>query len=78
MFPFGFCPPNNASAEDYWRGHQARKLRLMTSWRDGLERQLAGLNAAISTLEEQMRRQPPGAGTPPSSAVWTETQDGAL
>jgi hypothetical protein len=36
------------------RRHQERKLQTMTFWRDGLERQLAALNAAISTLERQM------------------------
>lgn len=28
---------------------------MLTFWRDGLERQLAALNAAISTLERQMQ-----------------------
>ncbi len=29
---------------------------MLTFWRDGVERQLAALNAAISTLEQQMAR----------------------
>ena len=38
------------------RSYQQRKLRLLTHWRDAAERQLAALNAAISTLESQMER----------------------
>jgi hypothetical protein len=30
-------------------------LQTLTFWRDGLERQLAALNAAISTLQRQMQ-----------------------
>ena len=37
------------------RRHQERKLHTLTFWRDGLERQLAAINAAISTLERQMQ-----------------------
>ena len=33
-------------------------MRMLTFWRDGLERQLAAINASISTLEQQMRRDP--------------------
>jgi hypothetical protein len=29
---------------------------MLSFWRDGLERQLAAITAAISTLEQQMRR----------------------
>jgi len=36
------------------RRHQERKLQTLSFWRDGLERQLAALNAAISTLQRQM------------------------
>ena len=36
--------------------YQERKLRMLTTWRDGLERQLAAVSAAISTLERQMER----------------------
>ena len=53
--PFLGC----CSAEDSARArrsYQARKLRLLTHWRDGAERQLAALNAAIHTLEQQMER----------------------
>ena len=36
------------------RQHQERKLQTLSFWRDGLERQLAAINAAISTLQRQM------------------------
>jgi hypothetical protein len=36
--------------------YQERKLRMLTFWRDGLERQLAAVNAAMATLEQQMER----------------------
>ena len=42
-----------------WRRHQERKLRMLSYWRDAIERQLAAVNAAISTLEGQMRRDQP-------------------
>lgn len=38
------------------RQHQERKLQTLSFWRDGLERQLAAINAAISTLERQMEQ----------------------
>jgi len=38
------------------RRYQERKLRILSFWRDGLERQLAAMNAAITTLEQQMHR----------------------
>jgi hypothetical protein len=60
--PFSCC--NGADAAERLRHHQERKLRMLTFWRDGVERQLAALNAAISTLERQMQRDKPldGAG----------------
>jgi hypothetical protein len=60
--PFSCCGGSDAS--DGLRRHQERKLRMLTFWRDGAERQLAALNAAISTLERQMQRGKPldGAG----------------
>lgn len=39
-----------------WRQYQANKLRLLTCGRDAAERRLAALNAAISTLEQQIAR----------------------
>lgn len=38
------------------RQHQERKMRMLTYWRDEVERQLAAVNAAISTLEKQIAR----------------------
>ena len=60
--PFSCCAGSDAT--DGLRRHQERKLRMLTFWRDGVERQLAALNAAISTLEQQMQRGRPldGAG----------------
>jgi len=36
--------------------YQESKLRMLTFWRDGLERQLAAVTAAMATLEQQMER----------------------
>lgn len=62
MPPLGCCS-SPSDAKDFRRRHQQRKLQMLTFWRDGLERQLAALNATISTLEDQIRRDSP-AGTP--------------
>jgi hypothetical protein len=56
MMPLLDCCRGSADAGDFRRRHQQRKLEMLTFWRDGLERQLAALNAAISTLEGQIRR----------------------
>ena len=59
MFPPLGCCPGSFSSEDgatLHRRHQERKLRMLTFWRDGLERQLAAVNAAMATLERQMER----------------------
>lgn len=55
--PFSCC--GGSDVADGLRRHQERKLRMLTFWRDGAERQLAALNAAISTLERQMQRGKP-------------------
>lgn len=56
MFP-PFCDCSGAgSGGDGLRRHQQRKLRMLRFWRDGLERQLAAIEAAISTLQQQMQR----------------------
>jgi hypothetical protein len=63
MFPpFGCCLSGSGDPESSRRSYQERKLRMLTFWRDGAERQLAALTAAISTLEQQMNRD--GASTP--------------
>ena len=60
MFPFlGFCS-GLEEGSDVRQRLQERKLRMLTYWRDGVERQLAAVNAAISTLEKQIARD----GTP--------------
>ena len=58
MPPLGCCS-GTGDGQDFRRRHQQRKLQMLTFWRDGIERQLAALNAAISTLEAQMRRDSP-------------------
>lgn len=56
MFP-PFCGCSDAGASgDGLRRHQQRKLRMLRFWRDGLERQLAAIDASISTLQHQMQR----------------------
>ena len=53
--PFGCCSDSGTGGG--LRRYQERKLRMLRFWRDGLERQLAAVSAAISTLEEQMQRE---------------------
>jgi len=59
MFPPIGCCAVSEDGQTGWRRHQERKLRMLSFWRDGVERQLAALNAAISTLERQMLRDQP-------------------
>ncbi len=60
MFPPIFSIPSCCSATEdggpSWRRHQERKLRMLRYWRDGIERQLAAVTAAITTLEQQIQR----------------------
>ena len=64
MFPpFGCCPVGDEGGHDNWRRHQQRKLRMLQFWRDGVERQLAAVNAAISTLEQQIVRDGGNSGS---------------
>jgi hypothetical protein len=56
MFPPFVCCSDGDHGRDPLRRHQERKLRMLRFWRDGVERQLAAVNAAISTLEQQMQR----------------------
>ena len=59
MFPFlGFCS-GLEEGSDVRQRLQERKLRMLTHWRDAIERQLAAVNASISTLEQQMVRDRP-------------------
>jgi hypothetical protein len=53
MFPpFACCSAGTDSRQTY----QQHKLALLRHWRDSLERQLAAANAAIGTMEQQIRR----------------------
>lgn len=54
MFPPLMWCADASTAEQCRRRHQERKLQTLIFWRDGLERQLAAIKAAISTLEQQM------------------------
>lgn len=56
MFPPMFGCGDAGSMQRLRRQHQERKLQTLSFWRDGLERQLAAINAAISTLERQMEQ----------------------
>lgn len=53
--PFLGCGDTRTNPQQWRRRHQERKLQTLTFWRDGLERQLAALNATISTLQRQMQ-----------------------
>ena len=55
MFPPFVCVTDDNGASGM-RRHQERKMRMLTFWRDGLERQLAAINASISTLQQQIER----------------------
>ncbi len=54
MLPPFLC--SSASSSDWRKHHQSRKLEMLRFWRDGVERQLAAINASISTLEDQIAR----------------------
>ncbi len=55
MFP-PFCCDGSSDHGQRRRHYQERKLAMLSSWRDGLERQLAAINASIDTLKGQMER----------------------
>ena len=54
MLPPFLC--SSTSGADWRQQHQKRKLEMLRFWRDGLERQLAAINASIQTLEGQIDR----------------------
>jgi hypothetical protein len=56
MLPPYVCGGSDDSGASGMRRHQERKMRMLTFWRDGVERQLAAINASISTLQQQMER----------------------
>ena len=51
-----FCCNGSSDLQQRRRQHQERKMAMLIFWRDGLERQLAALNATIGTLHDQMQR----------------------
>ena len=55
MFP-PLCCDSGSDQVSRRRHHQSRKMAMLTFWRDGLERQLAAVNAAIDTLQRQIDR----------------------
>ena len=56
MFPFWTYSCGNSHATSP-KAHKERKLKFMKWIRDDLETRLAGINAAISTLESQLDRE---------------------
>ena len=56
MFPPFVCGGSDDNGASGIRRHQERKMRMLTFWRDGVERQLAAINASISTLQQQIER----------------------
>lgn len=57
MFPFSFWYNSCYGGEAPSRQSQLqRKLRFLKAMRDDLETKLAGLNAAISNVEQQLTR----------------------
>ena len=57
-----FCCSPSTDLTNLRRQHQERKLSMLRFWRDGAERQLSALNAAIKTLQEQMDRDAQASG----------------
>ena len=55
MFP-PLCCDSGSDQVNRRRHHQSRKMAMLTFWRDGLERQLAAVDAAIDTLQRQIDR----------------------
>ena len=56
MLPSFVCCGSDDTGVSGMRRHQERKMRMLTFWRDGVERQLAAINASISTLQQQIER----------------------
>ena len=56
MLPPFVCVGFDDNGASGMRRHQERKMRMLTFWRDGVERQLAAINASISTLQQQIER----------------------
>ncbi len=56
MFPF-FCPPCSGEKSMSVKNYKERRLKFLQWIRDDLETRLAGINAAIDTLERQLNRE---------------------
>ncbi|BEV36245.1 hypothetical protein CREGCYN_10570 [Synechococcus sp. M16CYN] len=52
-----FCCNTSSDPSSMKRQYQQRKHAMLSIWRDGVERQLAALNAAIDMLEQQINRE---------------------
>ncbi len=58
MFPFDFWNNSCYGGEPLSRkAHLQRKLRFLKTMRDDLDTKLAGLNAAIGTIEQQLTQE---------------------
>ncbi|MAR06621.1 MAG: hypothetical protein CL862_05930 [Cyanobium sp. NAT70] len=55
MFP-PLCCTSREDHAAHRRHHQQRKMAMLRFWRDGLERQLAAINASMETLQQQIDR----------------------
>lgn len=58
MFPFWGNPCWGAESVSH-KTYQERKLKFLKRMRDELEARLAGLNAAIETIERQLSQENP-------------------
>jgi hypothetical protein len=56
MFPFWTTTCCNAQSYSP-KAHKERRLKFLKWLRDDLETRLSGINAAISTLEDQLSRE---------------------
>ena len=59
MFPFWGHPFCSADKNSF-KAHQERKLHFLKIMRDSLEARIAALNAAIETIERQIRQEETG------------------
>ncbi|MFN5193555.1 MAG: hypothetical protein ACK5E6_03895 [Cyanobacteriota bacterium] len=66
MLPPFCCLGGTCQHVDGHRRHLERKQRLLRSWRDGLEQQLAAVNGALSALEQQLERDHPQENAEPT------------
>ena len=50
------CCLNSAEKESMHKNYQMRKMSMLKFWKDGLEQQLASINATINKIQEQIDR----------------------